>query len=49
MAEHERTLSQSELEAETAEGLPERAAMSTIPPLPGGEALELAAGCWTST
>jgi hypothetical protein len=38
-------LSQSELEAETAEGLPERAAMSTtIPPLPGGEALEIGGG-----
>ncbi len=42
MAEHDKdALSQSELEAETAEGLPERAAMSSIPPLPGGEALDL--------
>jgi hypothetical protein len=43
MAEQETdALSQSELEAETAEGLPERAAMSTLPTsLPGADALEL--------
>jgi hypothetical protein len=44
MADHDKELTQSELEAETAEGLPERAAMSSIPPLPGGEALELGGG-----
>jgi hypothetical protein len=44
MAEHDKELTQSELEAETAEGLPERAAMSSIPPLPGGEALEIGGG-----
>jgi hypothetical protein len=37
-------LTQSELEAETAEGLPERAAMSSIPPLPGSDALEIGGG-----
>jgi hypothetical protein len=42
MADNEQALSQSELEAETAEGLPERAAMSTVPTsLPGADALEL--------
>ncbi len=41
MGERDQELSLSELEAETAEGLPERAAMSSIPPLPGSEALEL--------
>jgi hypothetical protein len=43
MASHdEQALTQSELEAETAEGLPERAAMSTLPTgLPGADALEL--------
>ena len=40
-AQDDGALSQSELEAETAEGLPERAAMSTLPPLPGTEALEM--------
>ena len=44
MADHDKELSQSELEAETAEGLPERAAMSAIPPLPGGEALDIGGG-----
>src|SRR3954469_19539742 len=37
----DQALSQSELEAETAEGRPEPAAMSAIPPLPGTDALEL--------
>jgi hypothetical protein len=44
MTDHDKELTQSELEAETAEGLPERAAMSSIPPLPGGEALEIGGG-----
>jgi len=41
---HNEELTQAELEAETAEGLPERAAMSSIPPLPGTDALEIGGG-----